>query len=271
MARIRTVKPEFFEDENLAKLSPHARLLFIGLFQLADKNGVLENRPAWIQSKVFPYESGEASDVSRLLPGLVLGRYLVEYEVNGRAYLAVRNFSKHQRITGKEAKSNGLHPLPPSGDAPGKHRGNTGEAPGATPDAQEQGTGNREQGTGNRENSDAPEAAPPIDPEARWPYERALPWAIQIQALGGKIGSGNWMAWKRLSELHPASTLARAAESVRADQRWPDQVEMAIKQMPPPVRKVERRPEPTPEERERRRQAVAELAKRTGLAPVGAA
>ena len=68
--RIRTIKPEFFEDERLAALPPHARLLFIAWWMLADCNGVLENRPRLIQVKVFPYETGGKADVSQLLPML---------------------------------------------------------------------------------------------------------------------------------------------------------------------------------------------------------
>ena len=156
--RIRTIKPEFFEDEGLAALSPHERLLFIGTWMLADCNGVLEHRPAFIQAKIFPYERGETSDVSQMLPRLVAGGYLLRYEVDGREYLMVRNFAKHQRITGKEADSDGRFPLPCNGLNEKKQRGNNGETPGKHPDAQEQGAGNRANA--------APATADIFDPEA---------------------------------------------------------------------------------------------------------
>lgn len=161
MARIRSIKPEFFEDDKLANLAAHDRLLFIGLWLLADKNGVLEDRPEWIKAKVFPYEHGESTDVSKMLPRLVSGRYLIRYSAAGRDLIAVRNFSKHQRITGKEAQSDGKYPVPSKED----EAGNGGEAPENHPDVQEQGReGNREQereqGTGN-----LPEKPPkPVDP-----------------------------------------------------------------------------------------------------------
>jgi hypothetical protein len=151
--RIRTIKPEFFEDEGLAKLSPHHRLLFIGCWLLADRNGVFEYRPEWIKAKIFPYETGETTDVSRMLPDLVLGNYLSAYIVSGKKYLQVRNFLKHQRITGKEAESGGRYPQVTDTNALmiENHPGNNGETPGKHPGAQEQGTGNREQGTQERE------------------------------------------------------------------------------------------------------------------------
>jgi hypothetical protein len=146
MARIRTIKPEFFEDESLAKLPPHDRLLFIGIWLIADKNGILEDRPTWIKAKVFPYENGDTVDVSRMLPRLVSGRYLIRYTAEGRNLIAVRNFTKHQRITGKEGLSDGRYPLPPMDLHQETQTGHIGDTHGTHLDAQEQGTGNREQG-----------------------------------------------------------------------------------------------------------------------------
>ncbi len=211
--RIRTVKPEFFEDKNLAKLSPYPRLLVISCWMLADKNGVLENRPAWIQSKVFPYEHGDESDVSRLLPVLVSGAYLVSYEVDGRKYLRVRNFSKHQRITGKEAQGEGRHPLPHKDLGKEVGPGNNRESPGKHPDAQEQGTGNREQGTGDGVGNRNPAAAmnasldgfensPSAPPPAK--VIRELRTFGDLQAMNPKIhvGKGEREAWDAVLRIY---------------------------------------------------------------------
>ena len=45
MARARNIKPGFFANENLAECDPLARLLFAGLWCLADREGRLEDRP----------------------------------------------------------------------------------------------------------------------------------------------------------------------------------------------------------------------------------
>jgi len=37
--RIRSIKPEFWKSETVAALSPLARLLFIGLWNYADREG----------------------------------------------------------------------------------------------------------------------------------------------------------------------------------------------------------------------------------------
>src|SRR5437764_1366213 len=67
MARIRTIKPSFFKNEELAELPVAARLLFIGLWCLADCEGRLEDRPKRIKVELFPYDSME---VEQVLSGL---------------------------------------------------------------------------------------------------------------------------------------------------------------------------------------------------------
>jgi len=103
MARIRDIKPDFFLDEDLARLTMAARLCFVGLWTLADREGRLEDRPARIRAQLFPYEPGV--DVEALLLELVAGDFLVRYVVDDRAYLQIRSFGKHQHPHPKEAPS----------------------------------------------------------------------------------------------------------------------------------------------------------------------
>lgn len=46
MARARNIKPAFFMNDELAEIDPLGRLLFIGLWTIADREGRLEDRPA---------------------------------------------------------------------------------------------------------------------------------------------------------------------------------------------------------------------------------
>jgi hypothetical protein len=126
--RIRSIKPEFFEDEELSALPPFARLLFIGTWLMADKNGVLENRPRLIQAKVFPYDSSGSSDVSRLIPQLIQGGFLVPFEADGKPWLWIPTFKRHQRITGTESTNESRNPLPPAEIPERKQSGNNEEA-----------------------------------------------------------------------------------------------------------------------------------------------
>ena len=56
MARSRIIKPEFWSDEKLAKLSLQARLLYIGLWNTSDDAGTTQGHPLWLKSQIFPYD-----------------------------------------------------------------------------------------------------------------------------------------------------------------------------------------------------------------------
>lgn len=103
MARIRTIKPEFFTDEDIARLDPVIRVAFIGLWCHADKAGRLEDRPARLKVVVLPYDD---VDFGAVLDALVAGRFVRRYAgPDGRAYLQVRSFEKHQRPRQDEVES----------------------------------------------------------------------------------------------------------------------------------------------------------------------
>ena len=96
MARIRTIKPGFFKNEQLAELSFAHRLLFAGLWTLADRDGRLEDRPKRIKADLFPYDD---VDVAAMLNDMARGTdsLIVRYEVDGRGYIWIRKFGEHQR------------------------------------------------------------------------------------------------------------------------------------------------------------------------------
>jgi hypothetical protein len=123
MSRIRTIKPEFFIDDELAELSPLHRLLFIGLWTLADREGRLEDRPKRIRAQVLPFDDG---DTDKMLQDLHDGGFVQRYEADGKRYLVVTGFVKHQRITGSEAESRSQLPPPPESR---NNSGNTVETP----------------------------------------------------------------------------------------------------------------------------------------------
>lgn len=101
MARIRYIKHDFFLNESLSQIEPLARLLFIGLWTLADREGRLEDRPVRIRVQVFPYDD---LNVDNLLRQLEAG-FITRYEVDGKKYIQINNFSKHQRPHLRESKS----------------------------------------------------------------------------------------------------------------------------------------------------------------------
>jgi hypothetical protein len=102
MARARNIKPGFFKNEILSQLSCHARLLFIGLWTIADREGRLEDRPLRIRGELFPYES---VDIDSMLYQLESNGFIIRYSAQNRQYISVVNFSKHQTPHVKEQAS----------------------------------------------------------------------------------------------------------------------------------------------------------------------
>lgn len=95
MARIRTIKPEFWTDETLAECSPIARLLFVAALNFADDNGNLERSARQLKAQAFPYDS---IDCEPLVLEMVRTGLLVEYQVADRKYLHIKGFLTHQKI-----------------------------------------------------------------------------------------------------------------------------------------------------------------------------
>lgn len=93
MARARNIKPGFFTNEELVELPFATRLLFIGLWTLADREGRLEDKPKRIKMHLFPADD---IDVDQALCDLQASGFLKRYEVNGARYIQVLAFRKHQ-------------------------------------------------------------------------------------------------------------------------------------------------------------------------------
>ena len=114
MARARNIKPGFFDNEILGELPPLTRLLFIGLWCLADKEGRLEDRHKRIKKELLGYDDVTAADVDAMLQTLHEHDFIQRYRVNDKNYIQVTNFLKHQNPHCKEQES--VIPAPPGED-----------------------------------------------------------------------------------------------------------------------------------------------------------
>ncbi len=103
MARARNLKPGFFANADLAECSPWGRLLFAGLWVLADRAGRLEDRPRQIKGEIFRFDPDV--DVNAELDDLRKWGFIVRYQHEGRGYIQIVNFGKHQNPHIKEAPS----------------------------------------------------------------------------------------------------------------------------------------------------------------------
>jgi hypothetical protein len=105
MARIRTIKPEFWTDAKTGTLSDFAKCLFLGLLNHCDDHGVVEWSPAQWRAKIFPYHSDTTTGaidkalIEELLPtGLLIHFWQDDENGTVKTYGFIRNFEKHQVI-----------------------------------------------------------------------------------------------------------------------------------------------------------------------------
>lgn len=112
MGRARIIKPGFFTDDELAEIEPLGRILFAGLWTIADREGRLEYRPKRIKAEILPYDD---VDIARLISVLVRKGFLIYYEGiekftdesgnKRKQYLKITNFEKHQTVHKNERES----------------------------------------------------------------------------------------------------------------------------------------------------------------------
>lgn len=107
MARIRTIKPEFFRHEALYEAECAERLplriAFAGLFTVADREGRFKWAPRVLKLDVLPFDDLKFEDV---LCALEKHRFIVRYEVGGEVFGYIPTFTKHQHVNQREAESN---------------------------------------------------------------------------------------------------------------------------------------------------------------------
>jgi hypothetical protein len=104
--RSRILKPDFFRNEELAELPFEARLLFAGLWCVADREGRLADRPKRIAADVFPYDKAIDGDrAEAMLKALYDRGFILRYCVQSENFIQIVSFKKHQSCHQKEAAS----------------------------------------------------------------------------------------------------------------------------------------------------------------------
>lgn len=99
--RDRLIHPGFFVNEELAELPFEARILFAGLWVIADKAGRLEDKSRRIKIFTLPFDN---CDVDNLLNQLC-PEFIVRYEVDACRYIQIVNWQKHQKPHWNEKES----------------------------------------------------------------------------------------------------------------------------------------------------------------------
>lgn len=119
MARIRTIKPEFFTSDDVCALSPLARLLYVGLWCEADREGRFVWAPRTFKRRYLPEDDCNIDAICEELrdAGLVA--------LYGDTLAHIPTFSKHQHVNPREAAST---LPPPDGDASGTRQARVSDA-----------------------------------------------------------------------------------------------------------------------------------------------
>ena len=102
MARIRTIKPEFFTSDDIVSLTPLARLFYVSLWCEADREGRLSWNLRTFKLRYFP---GDDCSISDLADELIDAGLVIPYEVDGKPYAEIPTFLEHQVINNREAQS----------------------------------------------------------------------------------------------------------------------------------------------------------------------
>jgi hypothetical protein len=112
MARIRTVKPDFFRHEGLFDAERTSglplRIAFAGLWTAADREGRFAWSPRTLKLDCLPHD---AVDFDAVLDALWQHGFVKKYQVEGREYGFIPSWLKHQHINQREAQSHLPEPL----------------------------------------------------------------------------------------------------------------------------------------------------------------
>jgi 5-methylcytosine-specific restriction endonuclease McrA len=108
MARIRTIKPEFWTSEQIVKCSRDSRLLFVGMWNFCDDAGIHPASLMRLKMEVFPGDTVDTSELGGWIEELIQHELLNEYEVDGKCFWQITGWAKHQRID----QPNCRHPKP---------------------------------------------------------------------------------------------------------------------------------------------------------------
>lgn len=106
MARIRSIKPEFFRHVELYEAEKASglplRIAFAGLWTVADREGRFKWRPRVLVLDVLPFDEIDFADV---LDALAEHGFIVKYEVDGEAFGFIPSFATHQHVNQREPAS----------------------------------------------------------------------------------------------------------------------------------------------------------------------
>lgn len=173
MARIRTIKPEFFRHEELQAAEvghpgEYPMMVYAGLWTQCDKQGVFPWKPKILKLDILPFLAFDMAKTLELLESIEL---VYHFEADGKEYGCIPTFRSHQRINGEEAKQQPRYPfpVPPTKEGSTKESGQKQEGSKSEVEERERierkGKGNGEKG----KDAPFPESSSPLPAYASTP------------------------------------------------------------------------------------------------------
>lgn len=99
MARKRMIDPNIWQSEDFSKLSTLGKIVFIGLFSLADDEGRGRCNPVYLKSTLFPYEENiRSTDIDKTLSEISSNMSVIFYSCDGSNYYSLYNWYTWQKI-----------------------------------------------------------------------------------------------------------------------------------------------------------------------------
>lgn len=227
MARIRTIKPEFFRHEALYEAEQETglplRIAFAGLWTAADREGRFRWAPRQLKLDCLPYDD---ADFSRVLDALMTRGFIVKYAVDSKYYGHIPSWKQHQVINNREKPSD----LPSPNEINTLTREARVDDASATPLKQVQVEGKGKEGEGEKDSeADASGADAPLDPSIP---ERDY-FLRGREVLGKKSGA---MIANLLKAKGKNVALARSALEEASQKQNPIEYVAAICRGQPPAR-----------------------------------
>lgn len=174
--RARNIKPGFFTNELLVELHPLTRLLYAGLWCMADRRGLVEDRPKRIKIEILPCDN---HDIDAALGELEAAGLISRYTgINGHKAIKILKFLTHQRPHHSEPANKKL-------DEPGEVASSTREV--ASPPAlnPESGILNPESGILKEESGSGQAPSGKIADRGRPATKRQTDFATRLLAKAG--------------------------------------------------------------------------------------
>lgn len=99
MPRIRTIKPDFWNDEKLGQEPEAIMLTYIGLWNFSDDYGIVKANHIWLKNQIYPYKDKLRIDVfSSWLQRLSELEAIISFTYRGESFYCIRTFRKHQKV-----------------------------------------------------------------------------------------------------------------------------------------------------------------------------